>query len=361
MTRRSQRRLTSRWLAASVLLLVGSLSPAPARATETISVLTTSSDARAIAEAVGGELVSVVGLVRPRQDAHVVRPSGRMVESLNEADLLVVVGHGLERAWLPRMLEQAKNDDIRPERRGHLDLSRTMRSLDGAAQAGRIGSFHEGDNPHYLLDPMEGVRAARAIAARLADLAPERASLFEQNYREFARQIMTVLVGAELAAAVEPDRYDALALAIENDELDRFLTGEGVRGDLAGVLARFAPHRAAPIVGDHDYWPYFVRLYGLRVLGSLEPEPGMPPTPRHLQVLIGEMRERGARLILTTGHFDPRHAEFVAEQTGGLVVPMAAVPGSRPGTETYLEFVEYNATVLLEALEQAAASDRSDP
>jgi ABC-type Zn uptake system ZnuABC Zn-binding protein ZnuA len=339
-------------------LPLAALAAAPSLAAEPLRVLTTSSDARAIAEAVGGKSATVEGLVRPRQDAHVLNPSGRMVEALNEADLLVLVGHGLERAWLPRIVAQANNRAITPGQPGHLDLSETMRPLEGAAHAGRVGSFHEGDNPHYLLDPMEGVRAGRAIARRLAELAPEQAETFDRNYREFARQVMSVLVGPELAATVDPDRYEALALAIEDDRLDAFLIEQGADLDLGGALARFEPYRGAPIVGDHDFWPYFARRYGLTILGSLEPEPGMPPTPRHLQALVGEMRERDARLILTTGHFDPRHAELVADRTGGVVAPMAAVPGSRAGTETYLEFVEHNARTLLDALKRAESGDQ---
>jgi len=356
MTQPLSRRSTLRLLLAFLSLLA--LAAAPTLAAEPLRVLTTSSDAGSIVEAVGGEAVTVEGLVRPRQDAHVLNPSGRMVEALNEADLLVLVGHGLERAWLPRMVAQADNRAITAGEPGHLDLSETMRPLEGAAHTGRVGSFHEGDNPHYLLDPMEGIRAGRSIASRLSALAPEHAETFERNYREFARQVMSVLVGAELAAAVEPERYEATALAIEDDRLDAFLSEQGVDLDLGGALARFAPHRGAPIVGDHDYWPYFVRCYGLSVLGSLEPEPGMPPTPRHLQMLVGEMRELNARLILTTGHFDPRHAQVVADQTDGVVVPMAAVPGSRPGTEAYLEFVEYNAMTLLDALERSRGGDQ---
>ena len=357
MTRCFGLRLTSRLMRSLVLL--GVLAPGLSHAAAPIDVRTTSSDARTIVEAVGGEAVAVAGLVRAGHDAHVVRPSGRMVEELSDADLLVVVGHGLERAWLPRLVAQANNERITPGSPGYLDLSETMVSIAGAGHEGGVGSFHEGDNPHYLLDPIEGIRAARAVAGRLSELAPERAKLFEQNYRAFAEQVMSALTGPELAAAFEPGDYDEIAIAIENNRFDEFLARRGVSVELAGFLAGFAKHRGAPIVGDHDYWPYFARRYGLTTLGYLEPEPGMPPTPKHLQALVAEMRDRGARLILTTGHFDPRHARFVSRETSGIIVPMAEVPGSRVGTDTYLEFVIYNATALLEALERAGDVDQS--
>ncbi len=356
MTRCSSRSLTSQLTYALVLLWA--IAPGVCIAADQIEVRTSSSDARVIVEAVGGEAINVTGLVRSGHDAHVVRPSSRMIKELSEADLLVVVGHGLEQAWLPRMIAQANNDRIAPSNLGYLDLSRTMRSVVKGEHNGSLGSFHEGDNPHYLLDPIEGIKAAESIAKRLATLSPEHAPLFEQNYRKFAREVMSVLVGPDLAAALEPQDYEAIAIAIENDQADEFLRRQGVRAKVAGVLARFSGHTGVPIVGDHNYWPYFARRYGLSVLGYLEPEPGMPPTTKHLQSLVVEMQERNVTLILTTGHFDPRHARFVAKETNGVVVPMAEVPGSRPETDTYIEFVEYNAIQLLGALERSGDSDQ---
>ena len=71
--------------------------------------------------------------------------------------------------------------------------------------------------------------------------------------------------------------------------------------------------------------------------------------------MIAKMKERGARVILTVPYFDPRHAQFVADTTGSVVVPMANNPGSRPGTDSYLDFLRYNAQTLYEALESVQA------
>ena len=47
-------------------------------------------------------------------------------------------------------------------------------------------------------------------------------------------------------------------------------------------------------------------------------------------------------MLLATPYFDPRHARFVAEQSGVRVVPMAHQVGSRPGTDDYVSMIDYD-------------------
>jgi ABC-type Zn uptake system ZnuABC Zn-binding protein ZnuA len=97
-------------------------------------------------------------------------------------------------------------------------------------------------------------------------------------------------------------------------------------------------------------WPYFARRCGLEILGYLEPSPGVPPTPRHLQDLVSRMKERKVGILLSNPYFEPRHAEFVARATGARIVPMAHQTEGRPGAGSYLEMLKYNGRQLLEAL-----------
>ena len=78
------------------------------------------------------------------------------------------------------------------------------------------------------------------------------------------------------------------------------------------------------------------------MIDTLEPKPGIAPTTRHLAVVVERARLQGAKLILASPYFDPRHARFVAERTGARVAQMAHQVGARPGTEDYLAMVDYN-------------------
>ena len=327
-----------------------------------LQVCVSSTDVRAIVEAVGGSDVEVTAFVKGQDDPHVVEPTRSMIESLARADALIVVGLGLEEAWLPTMIEQAKNEAVSEGGRGYLDLSVNLRTIVGPEGRGVPSSFHPEDNPHYLADPIEGIKAAGAVAEHLALLRPEQAETFRERARDFTKQIARFLFGQPLADRFGADEYEALALAIERDELDDFLAkaaaGDGPDASelvLGGHLKALAAYRGAVVVGDHDLWPYFARRYGVRVLGYMEPEPGVPPTTPHLEKLIREMREADCRVILSVQYFDPRHAAFIAEQTGAVVASLINQPGGRYGTATYLSFIEYNANQLLFKLRKAAA------
>lgn len=107
------------------------------------------------------------------------------------------------------------------------------------------------------------------------------------------------------------------------------------------------------MVGDHDLWPYFARRYGLAILGYLEPSPGVPPTTKHLQSLVGRMRDRGVRVILSAPYFDARHARFTAEKSDARIIPMAHQTGGRPGTGDYFSMLRHNVEQLIEGLKEA--------
>ncbi len=323
---------------------------------EHLKVCASSTDVKTIVEAVGGDLVEVTHFVKGPDDPHVVEPTRRMIQALAAADLLVIVGNAMEEGWLPGMLEQAGRPELMAGGERKLDLSNNLRTIVGPEGRGVPGSFHPEDNPHFLVDGVEGVKAAMAVAAKLSELSPDNADMFESNFRVFAREVMTLMLGEAIASRHEAEDFEELAIAIEQGKLaDHLAAHGGGPVELGGTLAAFEPYRDLKVIGDHDLWPYVARRYGVRVLGYMEPEPGVPPTAPHLAKLIGEMRRYDVRVILTVAYFDPRHADFVSEQVDGIIVPMAHNPESRPGTETYLDMIRYNADTLLAALKQANA------
>jgi ABC-type Zn uptake system ZnuABC Zn-binding protein ZnuA len=326
---------------------------AATRAAE-LNVSVSSTDVKTVVEAVGGDLVEVTHFVKGPDDPHVVEPTRRMIQALARADLLVVVGNGMEEGWLPGMLRQVGRAELSEGGERYLDLSKNLRTIAGPEGRGVPGSFHPEDNPHFLVDGVEGVKAAWAVKEKLGELAPDRAERLERNFRAFAQEVMTLMLGEALASRHTAEEFEEIAIAIEQDRLAAYLEEQGAEGvALGGTLGKLEPYRDLKVIGDHDLWPYVARRYGVRVLGYMEPEPGVPPTAPHLAKLIGQMKQYGTKIILTVAYFDPRHSAFVAEQVDGVIVPMAHNPGSRPGTETYVDMLRYNARTLQTALRQA--------
>ncbi|MCC6232029.1 MAG: zinc ABC transporter substrate-binding protein [Verrucomicrobiales bacterium] len=334
-----------RLLRVAAVLLTG----LAAQAAAVLNVCTSTPDLESLAKEVGGARVRVVCFSSGPEDPHEIELKPSFSRELEKADLYLQVGLGLENAWLERLMQTVKNAGVKPGQPGNLNLSQGVRLLEGEEGRPQPGSFHEEGNPHYLLDPLEGLKAARAIRDRLATLRPEWREEFGRNHAALALRLGTLMVGAACAAS---DDVEKLLLEWEGLKTPAETKAFQERHALGGWMAALAAYRGKAFVGDHDLWPYFARRTGLTVLGYLEPSPGVSPTTPHLQGLIGRMKESKTTLVLMAPYFDGRHAEFVAKRTGARVVGMAHQTGGRPGTASYVDMVTFNMGNLLKGLQE---------
>lgn len=344
-TPRARRRLPS---LLAVVALAGGFVP-PTAAAEPLQVCATVPELGAVVREVGGDEVAVEVFAKPTEDPHFTPARPSLIKSLNGCALLAEIGMEIEAGWVPLLVKQARNAAVLPGAPGFLDASTAITPL--AVPTGVVdrsmGDVHPYGNPHYLSDPLNGLRVAGLVAERLATLRPHARPYFEGRLADFRRRIGAALVGETLAAKYEVEK---LAVLAEHGTLDEFLRGQGEAGALGGWLGLLAGRYGTKVVDDHPLWPYFARRFGLVVVGHLEPKPGIPPTTRHLAELIARMKAERVPVILASAYYDPRHASFVAAETGARVLAMANQAGARPGTETYLDWVDYNVRQVAAAL-----------
>jgi ABC-type Zn uptake system ZnuABC Zn-binding protein ZnuA len=298
---------------------------------------------------IGGDQVAVTVFAKGTEDPHFVEAKPSFIKTLSEADLFVEMGMEMEMGWAPVLLQNARNGKVLPGARGFLDTSTVISPLDvpSGIVNRALGDVHPAGNPHYLLDPINGLRVARLIRDKLIELRPERQQYFDDRYASFRQRLGTALVGEVLAKKYDVEK---LALLSEAGKLAAFLKSQGEESLLAGWFGLMMPYRGTKVVADHNMWPYFAHRFDISVIGFLEPKPGLPPTTRHLNELIERMRTQGVRVILANSYFDPRFAQFVAERTGAHVVNMAHQVGARAGTNDYLSMIDYDVRQLAGAL-----------
>lgn len=341
---------------AGLLALAGWLGSAGLRRTwaqaAPLRVVATVPDLGTLAHDIGGDLVHVVVCAKGTEDPHFVEAKPSFVKALSQAEVYIQVGLELETGWAPVLLQQARNSKIAPGAPGYIDASTAIIPLDeptGTVDRS-MGDVHSAGNPHYLLDPLEGLRVAQLLRDAFGRLRPEQQGPFAARYTAFQQRLGVSLVGETLA-----QQYDAskLATLFQYGRLAAFLQEQQQRTQLGGWLGQLLPYYGTKVVADHDLWPYFARRFGVTVRGFLEPKPGVSPTTRHLQALVQTMQAEQIGVLLASAYYDPRHAQFLAQQTGARVVPMAHQVGARPATETYLGMVDYNVRQLVAALASA--------
>ncbi len=299
-----------------------------------------------LARAVGGDDVEVTAFVRGAQDPHFIEARPSFIRVLSKSDVFVHTGLGLEVGWVPVLVSKARNSRIRPGGSGAVDASRwvpLLGALTGVVDRS-MGDVHASGNPHYLVDPVVGLRVAHGLRDKFIELNPERREAYEQRFLDFQSKLMVALLGDELGVASAGAAEAALA-----DRLDVWLSEAG-EDRLEGWLGLLRPHRGKQVIADHDLWPYFAKRFGIEVAGFLEPRPGITPTTRHLSEIVARMKRDGIRVILSSAYFHPRYAKKVADASGGTIVYMANQVGSRDGVDDYLSMIDWNVTKLADAL-----------
>jgi ABC-type Zn uptake system ZnuABC Zn-binding protein ZnuA len=283
---------------------------APAWGGGPLTVVATSTDLRALVEAVGGDRVVVEALVPPGQDPHAVDVKPGQMAALRRAALLVRVGLDHE-PWLARALQTAREPASMP---ADLDCSKGIALLQ--AENSRVRSergdhVHGFGNTHYWLDPENARPITAGILEALGRLSPTERGYFTRHRSEF---------------------------------LQRLDVG------LARWQAVMAPYRGAKVVVVHESWPYFAHRFGLDIVAAVEPTPGVPPSAAYLASLTRRMKEAGTRVIIAEPYSNSAVVAKVVALSGAREVRLASSVGADPEARDYVGLFDLDIARLAEAL-----------
>jgi ABC-type Zn uptake system ZnuABC Zn-binding protein ZnuA len=337
------------FLAALLLTLAGINAQG---ASAPLKVAATVPELGSLVREVGGDQVEVTVFARGTEDPHFVEAKPSFVKVLSQADLFIQVGMENEMGWVPLLVQNAGNPNVLPGAKGFLEASTVITPLD--VPTGKVdrslGDVHAAGNPHFLTDPLNGLKVAALIRDKLLELRPDQRTSFEQRYQAFRQRLGVAMVGETLAKKYD---FEKLALLYEHSRLGDFLKQQGDDGKLGGWLGMMLPYYGTKVVADHNVWPYFARRFGITVVGFMEPKPGIPPTTKHLSALVNTMRGEQVKLVIGVPYYDSRHAQFISQNTGATVVHMAHQVGARAGTDDYISMIDYNVRSLVAALRGA--------
>jgi zinc/manganese transport system substrate-binding protein len=321
------------------------------RAKERLNVVTTTTNLKSLAEAVGGEYVNVFSLAGGSEDPHFVEAKPSYMMKARNADLWIRVGLELEIGYEESILAGARNSRIRVGAPGHLDVSEGVKPLE--VPTGKVsrslGDVHPLGNPHYWLDPYNGRIMARNICRCLQKLDAAHAGDYDRNLAAFLRKLDRAMFGSGLVEAVDGDKLWEMQ---SQGTLDRFLRDQALSPD--GWLARLKPFEHARIVTYHRSWSYFAHRFHLEVVGELEPKPGIPPSPGHVLEIVNTMKAEKVGILLMEPFYRRADADAVAQKTGARVVMAATAVAGQPEATDYIAMLDNVVTRLSNALTEVA-------
>lgn len=277
-----------------------------------LKVVTSTTDLYDIARAVGGDKVRASHIGEGYEDPHFVQPKPSFILRLREADVWAYVGLDLEIGWMPLLLDGARNRKIAAGAPGHVNVSTVIPVMDANQAVDRSqGDVHPLGNPHYWLDPSNARKIAELFRDRFSELDPGNAATYRSNATAWEGRLT--------------------------------VAEQGWAADLASLKGR-------PIVAWHTSWRYFAAYTGLRIVGFMEPKPGVPPSPAHLAGLVATMKQAGAKVIIMEPFYDRRTADKVARETGATVLVLPPSVGGARGLDDYIAVMRNAVTTVAAAL-----------
>lgn len=281
-------------------VFVSLLAAAPLHAK--VRVAASTNDLASIASSVGGDDIEVFAIARPGADPHRVETLPSYMVKVSRAQVYLKVGLGLD-PWADAIIQGSRNSAIEVVdcSKGVAVLERPARKVDAS-----MGDVHPDGNPHYWLDPRNSAASARAIAEGLAKVDAAHAAAYRRRAEAFAEQAQAAYERGRLTVKDLPSR------------------------------AVFTYHRS---------WSYFADAFGLDVVQTVEPVPGIPPTARHLAELVATAKARKVGLLIQEPYFSTQAGRFLGREAGvRAVVQSSSCDGPEAGR--YLAHVQ----AVLEAL-----------
>lgn len=265
-----------------------------------------------ITRAVIGDTAAVTVLMPPGSDPHSFALSAQAAAVLDDADLVIENGLGLEEG-LARHVRTAAEAGIPTLAVGPDIDPLPYRDGDGAGRP----------DPHFWTDPQRVRRAVEIIRDRVIDTVP----------------------GVDAAAV----RTNAQRYLTELDGLNRWMR------DRFGTVA---PERRT-LVTNHHVFGYLADRYDLEVVGAVIPGGTTlaSPSAADLADLATVIRTTGVPAIFVDATRPDRLARALAEQAGvrvrivGLHSESLTAPGE--GAATYLEMMRANTIAMVDGLAPA--------
>lgn len=271
------------------LILLSLLLFAPSLAHAVVKVGASLPDLGSIAAAVGGNKVEVFAIARGNANPHFVEVLPSYMMKVARCNLYLKAGLGLDQ-WADQIIDGSRNNRLTV-----VDCSANInvRGVPAGRVDASLGDVHPQGNPHYWLDPDNGVVIAATVRDALTKADPDNAAYYASQYQAFAQE---------------------------------------ARQRIAAWKSRMVPQAGTKIITYHSSWLYFSAAFGLDIAGMVEPLPGIPPTAKHLSRLVGIIKKEHASFLLQEPYFSDDGPAFLARESGIRVLKLApSCSGVGPG------------------------------
>ncbi len=280
-----------------ITCLLGCIIATPVWASS-INILACEPEWKAMAEALGGDKVSVDSATNAFQDPHHIEARPSLIAKARKADMVFCTGAELEVGWLPLLLQKSVNPKIQASQPGYFLATEQVELIERLDTVDRSqGDVHADGNPHVHLDPYHLLIIAERFTERMQQMNPGHKDYFQQRYQTFSTQWQ--------AAISEWEKQT-----------------QQLKGKKAVVY--------------HKNWSYLLRWLDVEIVADLEPKPGIPPNSSHLAKLVEMVSNQQPDFIVIANYQDTKGAKWLSKKTGVTILELPfTVGGNQESTDLF--------------------------
>jgi len=293
------------------LAACSSSSDSSTSASDGLLVATTVSPITSITARIGGDKVTIEGIVPEGTNSHTFEPAPAVAKLLSTADIIFVNGLKLEDPTL-ELAEANMKDGAEIIEIGTTVLPESDYIYDFSFPK------EEGKpNPHLWTDTAYAIEYAALIRDVLTEREPADSDYFAANFESFKSQV------------------EALDAA--------------VRADQATV-----PAGNLKLLTYHDAYAYFAKNFGWDVIGAVQPKNFSDPTPQEVAQLIEQVKAEGVPTIFGSEVFPSPVLQEIGSAAGVRYEDSLRdddLPGA-PGEQdhSWLGLMKYNYATMIKGL-----------
>ena len=261
--------MKNRLIAIVALLLIGA---APSYGAP-ITIAASLPDLASIASSIGGDEIKAFSVAKSSANPHYVEVLPSYMIMVSRAAVYLKVGLALDQ-WADEIIAGSRNGRLLVVdcSKGITVLQKPLGKVDAS-----MGDVHPEGNPHYWLDPSNGIIIGETILEALVRIDPDHRVYYEENYLRFKAK-------TQERVALWRERMSKL---------------EGKR-----------------ILTYHSSWVYFATAFGMTVAANVEPLPGIPPSGKHLAGLVETIKRDGIEILIQEPYFPNAAGAFLSRETG---------------------------------------------
>jgi zinc/manganese transport system substrate-binding protein len=262
-----------------------------------------------IAQAISGDKVVVIALIKPGEDPHEYQPTPADLQKIADCRLILTSGKHLEN-YLSKVREATGGEAILLQVGDQLPSLKMEHSEDeGGSKTGvRV------EDPHWWNSVLNVQDATGIIRDQIIKLDPDNKVTYEANATAYIGQLRELLNWAKKKVA----------------EL---------------------PRNQRKLVTSHDAFQYFAQEFGFTVLAVEGVSSESEASSRHVAELIDQIKKEKVKAIFVESSLNPKVTAEITSETGAVIGGVLYADGLGDGDAgTYAGMVKHNISTIVDAL-----------